>query len=508
MIDGEEPEFEFDEHGNVRDVHARAQTESHSLIEHLMIAANEAVAELLEQRAIPCLYRVHERPDPQRIERLVAQLASLEVPTPPVPEPLAPAQAADLLGEISRLVERHVRRTGRGAIALESLVLRSLKQAYYSPRNLGHAGLHSPRYCHFTSPIRRYPDVVCHRALLSTVGGGEHAPRASALGELGEWTSERERDAARTERDADDIARCFVLERVLYDAGPEHVFAGEIAGLIGAGAFVAFGEGGAREELHRALGYGVRGHALGAGAAGARQTASTAAGAAARRAALRRERRAGGRARVVGAQRGGHDPARRAHRRERAARRRRQGARDERRHAARTGGPRARRLGSRAWRRARASARWARATWRRTAMRPIATTCSSASRCGIALEGTEVKALRTSGAQLKDGYAAVRDGELWLHSVHIPPYGPAARENHDPERPRKLLLHRRELDHLAGRANERGLTLVPTRIYFSGPHAKVEIALARGKDLYDKRQTIRDRETRREVDRALREARR
>ncbi len=128
--------------------------------------------------------------------------------------------------------------------------------------------------------------------------------------------------------------------------------------------------------------------------------------------------------------------------------------------------------------------------------------------CGIALEGTEVKALRTSGAQLKDGYAAVRDGELWLHSVHIPPYGPAARDNHDPERARKLLLHRRELDHLAGRANERGLTLVPTRIYFSGPHAKVEIALARGKDLYDKRQSIRERETRREVDRALREAQR
>ena len=88
--------------------------------------------------------------------------------------------------------------------------------------------------------------------------------------------------------------------------------------------------------------------------------------------------------------------------------------------------------------------------------------------CGIALEGTEVKALRTSGAQLKDGYAAVRDGELWLHSVHIPPYGPASRENHDPERPRKLLLHRRELDHIAARAKERGLTLVPTRIYFSG----------------------------------------
>ena len=128
--------------------------------------------------------------------------------------------------------------------------------------------------------------------------------------------------------------------------------------------------------------------------------------------------------------------------------------------------------------------------------------------CGIVLEGTEVKALRASGAQLKDGYAAVREGELWLQSVHIPPYGPAARENHDPERPRKLLVHRRELERIAGRASERGLTIVPTRIYFSGPHAKVEIALARGKDIYDKRQVLRERDTRREVERGMREARR
>ena len=128
--------------------------------------------------------------------------------------------------------------------------------------------------------------------------------------------------------------------------------------------------------------------------------------------------------------------------------------------------------------------------------------------CGIVLEGTEVKALRASGAQLKDGYASINDGELWLHSVHIPPYGPASRDNHDPERPRKLLIHRRELDALAGRVAERGLTLVPTRIYFVGPHAKVEIALARGKDLYDKRHAIRERETKRDMERGLREARR
>lgn len=127
---------------------------------------------------------------------------------------------------------------------------------------------------------------------------------------------------------------------------------------------------------------------------------------------------------------------------------------------------------------------------------------------GIVLAGTEVKSLRTGGAQLKDGYVAVTDGELWLYSVHIPPYGPAARENHDPDRPRKLLVHRRELEHLQSRARERGLTIVPTRMYFSGPRAKVEIALARGKDLYDKRQAIRERESRRDVERAVREARR
>jgi SsrA-binding protein len=126
--------------------------------------------------------------------------------------------------------------------------------------------------------------------------------------------------------------------------------------------------------------------------------------------------------------------------------------------------------------------------------------------CGMVLQGTEVKSLRNGGAQLKDGFASIRDGELWLRNVHIPPYAPASRDNHDPDRDRKLLLHRRELDRLAGRVAERGLTLVPTRIYFSGPRAKVEIALAKGKDVHDKRETIRRRESQREIQRGLREA--
>ena len=122
---------------------------------------------------------------------------------------------------------------------------------------------------------------------------------------------------------------------------------------------------------------------------------------------------------------------------------------------------------------------------------------------GIVLTGTEVKSLRNGTAQIKDGYASVRDGELWLHNVHIPPYGPASRDNHDPDRPRKLLVHKREFDRLMGQVKERGLTLVPTRIYFSGPRAKVEIALARGKDRFDKRESIKAREQKRDMERAL-----
>jgi ribonuclease R len=242
VVDSEEPEFSFDERGNVTDIAGRVQTESHRLIEHLMIAANEAVAGLLAQRGIPCLYRVHERPQPERIERLVDQLATLEVPTPALPETMSSTQAAELVGEISKRVDEHVRRTDRGRMALTSLVLRSLKQAYYSPTNLGHAGLRSATYCHFTSPIRRYPDLVCHRALLSAVGGGERAPRADELVELGAWCSEREREAMIVERDADDVARCFALERLLFERGMDQVFTGEITGLISAGAFIAFGQ--------------------------------------------------------------------------------------------------------------------------------------------------------------------------------------------------------------------------------------------------------------------------
>ena len=125
--------------------------------------------------------------------------------------------------------------------------------------------------------------------------------------------------------------------------------------------------------------------------------------------------------------------------------------------------------------------------------------------CGIQLQGSEVKSLREGAVQLKDSYASVRDGEVWLENMYVAPYKPAARENHEPERPRKLLMHRREIERLIGKTAEKGLTLVPTRVYFKGPNAKVELALARGKDVGDKRRALKDREQKREIERALSE---
>ena len=182
----------------------REQTESHRLIEHLMIAANEAVARLLESRKLPALYRVHERARPAA-RRAAGRRSSASLGRADAAarrEHLTPQQAGDARRRGSHLVDAEVRRRGHGRIGFTSLVLRSLKQAHYSPRNVGHYGLRSPRYCHFTSPIRRYPDLICHRALLSAIGAGE-ADRARVR--------PRERGrvvlAARARRDGDRARR-------------------------------------------------------------------------------------------------------------------------------------------------------------------------------------------------------------------------------------------------------------------------------------------------------------
>jgi ribonuclease R len=240
-IESSEPEFRFDSAGSVAGARSVAQTESHRLIERLMILTNEQVAQLLERKRVPAVYRVHAQPDSQRVERLIEQLHGLGVPTPSLRQGLAPGQAGEVAAEASRLVLEEAARRGHGREAYTSLVLRSLMQASYSDRNSGHAGLGSPAYCHFTSPIRRYPDLLVHRALLATLGEGEEAPRAAEAREVAWHSSECERESARIERDADDVCAAYLLERELAERGAEVAFEGEVSGTIRAGAFVSFG---------------------------------------------------------------------------------------------------------------------------------------------------------------------------------------------------------------------------------------------------------------------------
>jgi ribonuclease R len=238
-IETGEISFAFDGRGGVERAWIEGEPLAHMLVEELMIAANEAVAGLLAGRKREALYRVHERPDPQSVELLLAKLADLEVPTPPAPDTLTPSAAAQLAGRISAAVSRHQEQSGRGGEAFPALVLRALKQARYDPANLGHSGLASRAYCHFTSPIRRYPDLVCHRALLRELGVLD-VELLDDLPELAEWTSVRERALAGIEYRADELCLAWFLERRLFEEGWEATFEGEIIGAIPSGVFVRF----------------------------------------------------------------------------------------------------------------------------------------------------------------------------------------------------------------------------------------------------------------------------
>jgi ribonuclease R len=241
QIESHELSFEIED-GRVVGARRDEEPRAHSLIEELMIVANEQVAELLARRKLPALYRVHRPPAPEAIEALVKRFADLGVPTAPVPKHLSEADTAAWVSAQARVLSKYIRTRGGIGEAYWSLLLRSLDQARYLPENLGHTGLASTAYCHFTSPIRRYPDLICHRSLLAAIGQDEVLPAGGEdLAELAEHASSAERMAADVERRADGICAASLLAHVLAD-DRERVHHGEITGLIGAGLFVRFSD--------------------------------------------------------------------------------------------------------------------------------------------------------------------------------------------------------------------------------------------------------------------------
>jgi ribonuclease R len=238
-----EPEYGFDAQGRLIGAASRPETASHALVEEFMLAANEAVAQFLLKKKGRALYRVHEEPDPHAVDSLIATLEDLGVPTPPLPPPekATAGQVAAALRRLSEQLPRISARENRGRLAFPQLLLRSLKQAFYSPENQGHFGLASSAYVHFTSPIRRYPDLVVHRSLLKRLGLDGVEFDDGALQAVGAACSTAERAIAKFELRADDVALSFLLDEQLGRDGWDATFEGEIIGLLGSGLFVHFG---------------------------------------------------------------------------------------------------------------------------------------------------------------------------------------------------------------------------------------------------------------------------
>jgi ribonuclease R len=239
-IESTEPEFEWDDKGLVIAADPSEELESHWFIENYMVLANEQVATFLEREHVPTVYRVHDLPDPFNLDHLLDVLSSLGLPTPAF-DPMAatPQEIRRVMRETADWVDRFTP-TGRGKAALVQQVLRAQARAVYQTVNIGHFGLASQTYCHFTSPIRRYPDVLVHRGLLAQLGIGPAATTA-VLADWAEHCSQTEREAAKIELKADDIVLAHLLRRRLDEDGwEESVFEGQVLSLTRRGMFVLF----------------------------------------------------------------------------------------------------------------------------------------------------------------------------------------------------------------------------------------------------------------------------
>lgn len=240
QIESPEPEFEWDDAGDVIRADPSEELESHWFIEVFMVLANEQVASFLEREHVPTVYRVHDTPDPFRVDNLLDVLSSIGLPTPAF-DPMAatPQEVRRVTRETAEWLDRYAP-AGRGKAALVQQVLRAQARAVYQTANIGHFGLASPSYCHFTSPIRRYPDLLVHRGLLAQLGLGP-APTTSTLSDWAEHCSRTEREAAKVELKADDIVLAHLLKRRLDEDGwQESVFEGQILNHTRRGMFVLF----------------------------------------------------------------------------------------------------------------------------------------------------------------------------------------------------------------------------------------------------------------------------
>jgi ribonuclease R len=239
-VESVEPEFEWDEDGRVVAADPGEELESHWFIEGYMVLANEQVASFLEKEHVPTVYRVHDLPDPFHVDHLLDVLSSLGLPTP-VFDPMT-ATSEDVrtvTRETAEWIDTHAA-AGRGKNALMQQVLRAQARAIYHTVNIGHFGLASSTYCHFTSPIRRYPDLLVHRALLGRLGLAVE-PETAFLSDWAERCSQTEREAAKIELKADDIVLAHLLKRRLDEEGwSKAVFEGQVLSLTRRGMFVLF----------------------------------------------------------------------------------------------------------------------------------------------------------------------------------------------------------------------------------------------------------------------------
>ena len=238
-----EPRFHFDG-DRIAGLQIEGPTDAHSLIEECMIAANEAVARFVIARKVPTIFRAHGDPEQMAIEELWNRLEVLGVPVPPLADGvLTSDQRREAAGVAAHATRLFADRTGHGGRSLPYMVLRALQRAVYRPDGTSHSGLASPAYLHFTSPIRRYPDLVVHRALVHALGLGEPAPDVVQLPEIARDSSERERDATDLERRADRMCLAYLLaDEMRGDDEWDRARDGEVTGVGQSGLFVSFGQ--------------------------------------------------------------------------------------------------------------------------------------------------------------------------------------------------------------------------------------------------------------------------